>query len=134
VIDDKVFDIPQEVIAHFRDLRKVCNINSKIRVNVFDVIFSRNRDKYLDAVKSFLSSFHKERCIVFLDPDIGLEPGRPGLKHVRSWEAADIWKELKPGDVYTFYQHGNPRKKNWINYMKSKLEEALHLTKDNLLK
>src|SRR5208337_5259284 len=109
VIDDKVFDIPQEVIAHFRDLRKVCNINSKIRVNVFDVIFSNPRDKYLDAVKSFLSSFHKERCIVFLDPDIGLEPERqrPELKHVLEKEAAEIWEELKPGDTYIFYQHRN---------------------------
>lgn len=135
IIDGKPFDIPQEVIAHFRDLRKVCNINSNIRVNIFDVIFSKPRDKYLESVKSFLSSYPQERCIVFLDPDIGLEPEsqRPKLEHVLLSEAADIWKKLKHGDIYTFYQHRN-RKNNWINYMKSRLEEALDLTKDNLLK
>lgn len=127
IIAGEEFDIPQEVIAHFRDLRKICNINLKIRVNVFDVIFSEPRDKYLDAVKSFLSSFHKEPCIVFLDPDTGLEPERPGLEHVLLREAAEIWEKLKPGDIYTFYQH-RVREKNWIDYMKGRLEGALKLT------
>lgn len=124
------YPIPPEVIAHFRDLRKVCNINSKIRVNVFDVNF-KDREEYLDAVKSFLSSFHKERCIVFLDPDTGLAPKRPGLEHVLESEAKEIWDKLKPDDIYTFYQHRN-RKGNWIKYMKSRLEGALKLNETPL--
>jgi hypothetical protein len=127
IIDKKELPIPQEVIAHFRDLRKVCNINSKIRVNVFDVIFSKPRDKYLDAVRSFLSSFPEERCIVFLDPDTGLEPERPGLEHVLESEAKEIWDKLKSDDIYIFYQHRN-RKGNWIKCMQSRLEGALKLT------
>jgi hypothetical protein len=127
IVAGKEYDIPSEVIAHFRDLRKISNVNSKIRVNVFDAIFNEPRGKYLDAVKSFMSSFYKEPCIVFLDPDTGLEPERPGLEHVLMREAAEIWEKVKPGDIYTFYQH-RVREKNWIAYMKGRLDGALKLT------
>ena len=91
IIDGQEYDIPQEVLAHFRDLRTIGNINSEIRVNVFYDLFE-HRDSYLEAVKNFLSRFLQERCVLFLDPDTGLEPQHPSLDHVLESEAKAIWE------------------------------------------
>ena len=39
VIDGEKHDIPPEVIAHFRNLRTIGSISSKIKVTVFDPLF-----------------------------------------------------------------------------------------------
>jgi len=131
-IDGKEYDIPQEVIAHFRDLRTISNINSTIRVAVFDPLFE-DRDTYLNAAKAFLSNFRQQRCVVFLDPDTGLEPQNPNLDHVLESEAKAIWKETKSGDVYVFYQHQTNRAgRPWIEPKRGQLERALALPEHSI--
>jgi hypothetical protein len=116
VIDGKEHDIPPEVIAHFRNLRTIGSIRSKIPVTVFDPMF-QERASHLEAVLAFLSAFRQERCIVFLDPDAGLEPQRqpPTLRHVLMLEARAVWDAMKAGDVFAFYQHKtNMAGQEWI--------------------
>jgi hypothetical protein len=127
IIDGQEYNIPQAVLAHFRDLRTIGNINSEICVSVFSDLFE-HRGNYLEAVKDFLSRFLRERCVVFLDPDTGLEPQRPSLDHVLESEAKDIWEATKSGDVYVFYQHQTNRAgRPWIEPKRRQLEEALRL-------
>jgi hypothetical protein len=131
LLDGEERDIPHEILGHFRDLRTVETINSKIRVKVFAELFEK-RDSYLKSVKSFLSSWD-ERCVVFLDPDNGLEPQRPSLKHVLESEAKAIWEATKSGDVYVFYQHQtNQAGRPWIEPKRRQLEEALGLPKHSI--
>lgn len=109
VIDEAEHNIPQEILSHFRDLRTIEKLDSEILVTVFSDFFE-NRDNHLKAIKDFLSRFQKERCIVFHDPDTGLEPQRNvSLKHVKDSEAKDIWKELKSRDVFVLYKHQTNR-------------------------
>jgi hypothetical protein len=126
IIGGQEYDIPQEVLAHFRDLRTIGNINSEICVNVFYDLFE-HRGSYLEAVKDFLSKFKEERRVVFLDPDTGLEPPQNlSLKHVTDLEAKSIWMALKPRDVFVFYQHQTNRAgQSWIEPKQRQLENAL---------
>lgn len=85
-INKKECDIPPEVLVHFRDIRKIAAIQSEIQVTVFDIPFD-NRYSYLKDVISFLPCFQNQTCVVFLDPDIGLEPSRnPNFDHVLNLE------------------------------------------------
>ena len=131
-IDGEDRDVPPEVIAHFRNLRKIGSISSKTQVTVFDPMF-QERASHLKAVLAFLSVFRQERCIVFLDPDTGLEPPKQTqkkqgqkLEWVLRSEARSIWDEMKAGDVFAFYQHkNNMAGKPWIEPKQSQLAEAL---------
>jgi hypothetical protein len=132
IIDGQEYGIPQEVLAHFRDLRTIGNINSEICVDVFYDLFE-HRGSYLEAVKDFLSRFLRERCVVFLDPDTGLEPQHPSLDHVLESEARAIWEATKSGDVYVFYQHQTNRAgRPWIEPKRRQLEEALRLPEHSI--
>jgi hypothetical protein len=125
VIDGHPQDLPGEVIAHFRDLRRVCGISTKVRVTVFDRIFA-NRVSYLQAVLEELRALPPERRIVFLDPDTGLEPRRPDLKHVLNTETRAIWEALKKDDMLVFYQHQTNRTGlPWIEPKQIQLAKAL---------
>lgn len=131
-IDGKLHKIPQEVLSHFRDLRKIENINSKIQIAVFDNLFD-NRINYLNSVKKFLLRFQEETCVVFLDADTALEPQNPSLDHVLESEAKAIWRAIKCGDVYVFYQHQTNRAgQPWIEPKQRQLEKALELGKDSI--
>lgn len=132
IIDGQEYAIPQEVLAHLRDLRTISNINSEICVSVFYDLFE-HRGSYLEAVKDFLSRFLQERCVVFLDPDTGLEPQHSSLDHVLESEAKAIWEAMKSGDVYVFYQHQTNRAgRPWIKPKRRQLEEALRLPKQSI--
>jgi len=125
VIDGQPHDLPADVISHFRDLRTIGGISSEVRVTVFDPTFD-DRDTYVEAVLALLPAFARERCIVFLDPDTGLEPRNPGLEHVLNSEARAIWDRTKEGDVFVFYQHQTNRTgQPWIMQKRSQLATAL---------
>ena len=125
VIDGREQDLPEEVIAHFRNLRTIGGLGSKVRVTVFDPVFE-DRAAHLQAVLALLPAFGQERCIVFLDPDTGLEPRTPDLDHVLSSEARSIWDAMKPGDVFAFYQHQTNRAgQPWIEPKQAQLAVAL---------
>jgi hypothetical protein len=124
-IDGRQVTIPEEVIAHFRNVRAVASIDSHIRVAVFDAVF-QNRQIYLQAVLALLPAYAGERCVVFLDPDTGLEPQTPSLEHVLATEVNAIWVNMKSGDVLVFYQHQTNRAgQPWIPQKHVQLAQAL---------
>ena len=130
VIDGQAHSIPQEVIAHFRNLRTIGSISSEIRVTVFDSVFE-DRPTHLQEVLALLPAFGRERCIIFLDPDTGLEPQNPSLDHVLNDEAGTIWTNMKNGDIFAFYQHQTNRAgQPWIEPKRSQLAEALQVQPD----
>jgi hypothetical protein len=131
-IEGQAFDIPPEVIAHFRNVRAVGSIDSKIRVAVFDPLF-QDRQTYLQAVLALLPAYGRERCLVFLDPDTGLEPQTPSLEHVLGTEVSAIWTSMKPGDVLVFYQHQTNRAgQPWIPQKQAQLAEALSVPQPSI--
>jgi hypothetical protein len=128
IIDDQEVTIPQEVLQHFRSNQNVKNIKSNIKIFVFDSLI-KDRATYLNGAISFIKSHHNGPRIVFLDPDIGLEPSRPSLGHVLESEALAFWDTLEIGDIFVFYQHKTTRKKinlglkqkefDWLRHSKS---------------
>jgi hypothetical protein len=134
VIDGKVRDIPPEALAHFRNLQTIGGLSAKVRVTVFDSPFNeRQRRSHGDAVCAFVSAFSGERCVVFLDPDVGLEP-RPGdgtLKHLHETEARQIWESMKAGDVFALFQHRtNMAAKPWLGTKQRQLARVLGVLPD----
>ncbi len=124
-IDGKQFEIPSEVKSHFRDIRRIEDLSSHVEINVFDAVF-QNREVYHLQARDFIKSFAKEKCIVFLDPDTGLEPAHPNLTHVLEEEIRKIWVALKSGDVLVFYQHQTNRNgAPWIEPKRSQFERAI---------
>jgi hypothetical protein len=132
VIDGQAQDIPGEVIVHFRNLRTIGSLCAKVRVTVFDPVL-QDRVAYQQAVLALLPAFREERCIVFLDPDTGLEPQNPTLDHVLGTEARAIWDVMKKGDVFVFYQHQTNRNgQPWIEPKKLQLADALGIASDTV--
>lgn len=132
VIDGQAHEIPEEVILHFRNLRTIGSIGSKVRVTVFDPVF-QDRAVHQQAVLALLPAFAQERCIVFLDPDTGLEPQNPTLDHVLGTEARAIWNATKVGDVFALYQHQTNRAgQPWIEPKRLQLAQALGVAESAL--
>jgi hypothetical protein len=78
-------------------------------------------------------SFEQERCVVFLDPDNGLEPQNAGLQHVLETEARSIWEAVKPHDFFVFYQHQtNYAGQPWIEPKRLQLAGALGVPQQSL--
>ena len=126
-IDGDEFDIPEEVINHFRNLRTVGSLGSKVRVTVFDPVF-QDRPIHEQAILALLPAFAHERCIVFLDPDTGLEPQNPSLDHVLGREALAVYQTMKSGDLFAFYQHQTNRAgQPWIEPKRLQLAQSLGL-------
>jgi len=101
--------IPAEVLSHFRDIRNITGLCTRPCITVLRRPFE-DRTNYLEAVMDFISQFRSDKCVVFLDPDTGLEPkGKPDRRHVLNEEAQAIWEVLPSGWVYVFYQHQTNR-------------------------
>ncbi|MFH1921052.1 MAG: hypothetical protein ABIP48_14375 [Planctomycetota bacterium] len=125
-LDGQTHDVPDEVLDHFRNIRNITTVRSPVRTTVFDVPFE-NRAKYHESAIHFLLAFDQERCLVFLDPDTGLEPqNNPGLEHVLDAEARQVWDSMKTDDVLVFYQHQTNRAgQPWMDPKRIQLAEAL---------
>ncbi len=132
-IDGHRHQIPREVLSHFRDIRSVTGLSQQTRVSVFDAPF-RNREGYLRAALNFIASFSQERCLVFLDPDTGLEPnGGADAKHVLNDETRTIWEALPHGWTYVFYQHEtNKAGKPWIEEKRLQFANAIGVKVDQI--
>lgn len=127
-IDGKQHTMPEEVISHFRSIGKISGLAKRPKITVFDAAFEqRDRNFYFEAAKNFITSFNQERCVVFLDPDTGLEPnGGADEKHVRNSELKAIWDALPKGGMLAFYQHQTNRNgQEWIEPKKKQFEEAI---------
>jgi hypothetical protein len=132
-LDGDKINIPPEVIAHFRNITNIENINHKVKVAVLNKTLE-DRSSYFKAIVEFMSKYSKQKCIIFLDPDTGLEPeGKSSKEHVLESEASGIWKEMKIGDIFVLYQHQTNRAgKPWINNKKEQLEKAIRVSKGSI--
>lgn len=125
IIDDQETDIHVAVRSYFRDISNIQKINSKIKVAVFDLEFN-NRRLYQEATINFINDYSRSRCIIFLDPDTGLESANPDFKHVLEAEVCSIFQAMKSDDVFVFYQHKTNRNSQaWIEPKKEQLATAL---------
>jgi hypothetical protein len=125
-IDGERHQIPQEVLSHFRDIGNITALSRHPRISVFDCVFS-DRSSYVRTALDFVASFSQERCVLFLDPDTGLEPNGGGdTKHVLNTEAREFWDALPKGWLFVFYQHEtNKAGKPWIESKRAQLASAI---------
>ena len=144
IIDGQAKEIPKEVISHFRDIHKIKDIKFQVQVKVFDLILEDREKKtikfrhdYLSAVIELLLGHRKEKLIVFLDPDTGLQPmqtkskTKPKPEHVSEEEVKKIWDALKPEDVFVLYQHQTNRNgESWIKPKKIQFATAVGLSEN----
>ncbi len=133
IIDDQEVTIPQEVLQHFRSIKNVKNIKSKVRISIFDKLIE-DRTTYLNEAISFIKSHRNGPRMVFLDPDIGLEPSRPSLGHVLESEALAFWDSLRIDDIFVFYQHQTTpyKSQTWIETKRVQLAEAIKIRENQL--
>jgi hypothetical protein len=131
-IDNEEIDVPHEVIDFFRNINNIKKIKSKITVNVFCDEFN-DRDVYKEAAINFIKKYHNEKCVIFLDPDTGLQSQHPQHTHVLNSEAHDIFDALKSEDIFVFYQHKTNQNNNpWIEPKRVQLAQALGLKHDKI--
>ena len=127
-IDGEQHKMPGEVISHFRSINKISGLAAHPKITVFDAVFeNRDRNSYFEAAKNFIVSFSKERCIIFLDPDTGLEPsGRADKTHILESELKEIWGSLPKGWMLVFYQHQtNKNGQEWIKPKQKQFANAI---------
>ena len=130
-IDDDICTIPDNVIAHFRccrNIEKIINREERqLRIEVISSPFS-DRPKYLKEILTRIEGWANGLSIIFLDPDTGLAPRRPGPEHVLNNEIIAIWNAMSGSDVLVMYQHQtNRRGEPWIDTKRSQMEEVLKL-------
>lgn len=130
--------MPNAVLKHFsRSLMEITRLSSEgVQIQVVNSVWSaegRGSGAYMQKVKAELEKLPIDSpCIIFLDPDTGLEPpnGKPELEHVLESELQQIWeKAARVNDVLVFYQHKAPRinGESWIKLKNEQFESALHL-------
>ena len=128
-IEGRERPIPEAGLRHFRDVRNIRNLSADPRIDVLETPFV-DRRKYSEAVLEAIARRHEaEACVVFLDPDTGLEPRTAGFEHVLASELTEIWQHMLPGDVLVFYQHQTNRNATpWIQPKREQFEKALGLS------
>ena len=124
-IDGEPFEIPSEFKTHFRDIRRIEDIPSPVKILVFDMVLE-NRKVYVDQPANFITSFADEQCIAFPDPDTGLEPVHPNLNHLLEEELEKCRSILKSGDVIVCCRHQtNWNDAPWMELKMSQFERAI---------
>ncbi|MBL8529109.1 MAG: hypothetical protein JNL68_15590 [Burkholderiales bacterium] len=126
-IDGKDRPLPTSVLKHMRSMGNITTISKRPCVEVLADEF-KDRASYLTKVVSAVQETDKGRTIVFLDPDTGLQPTKPGWEHVLDAELTAIWAAMPKGHVLVFYQHrtnynGTP----WLEPKRAQFEAALGL-------
>lgn len=126
-IDGENYSIPSEVINHFRKIHNITGLKTDIEICIYDEVFE-NRKEYYNNVINYLGNYKDYKCIVFLDPDTGLQPpkSRAGYQHVLDVDVRKIWIEMKNEDILVFYQHGGRNKKiEWKEPKRIQLAKAI---------
>jgi hypothetical protein len=119
--------LPKAVIEHFRNVANVRTLQTEAHVEIIDALF-HDRTEYMEHILAAIRSLPQGVCIVFLDPDTGLESKSPSLKHVLETELLTIWQEMRAGDVLVLYQHQTNRTgAPWVEPKQLRLEKALRL-------
>jgi hypothetical protein len=126
-LDGEQVPLPPAVIQHFRRVAAASAIQSSAAIDVFGDPLT-DRDGYQHAVIDQIRCRSATPGIVFLDPDTGLESQTPSLDHVLDQEVAELWRELKAGDLLVVYQHQTSRNgQPWIAPKKEQFERAIGL-------
>ncbi len=126
-INGQAVKLPESVIRHFRNALAIGGLQCSATVEAIpDTLVDRNA--YLQILVERVQSRSESPCIVFLDPDTGLEPKSPGLEHVLESELLAIWRAMAVGDVLVLYQHQtNMSGEPWIEPKREQFERALAL-------
>jgi len=129
-LDGQQIPIPDAVIRHFRNVRNITTLADDPRIELITAHFD-DRGRYTRLIMDSIADRPVgESCIVFLDPDTGLQPTRPKLEHVLETELRDIWEAMQPGDVLVFYQNQTNRSgEPWIEAKRKQFEDALGLVR-----
>lgn len=133
-LDGQPHDVPPEVLTHFRNIRNATGVPASVRLTVFDTLFE-DRERYHNSVVQFVATFAQEKCLVFFDPDTGLEPqNNPGFEHVLDTEVRQVWDAMKSNDMLVFYQHQTNRAgQPWIDSKQIQLAQALDVDQERVL-
>jgi hypothetical protein len=85
-------------------------------------------DEYFRLVTERIGELQqKERVLVFIDPDTGIEPASGAQdEHLRAKDLFLVWKALRAGDKLIVYQHAS-RKGNWRQYLGRRAGQALQI-------
>jgi hypothetical protein len=117
--------LQNSIIRHFRNLASVESIATHPSIEVVADLLER-RAKYHEIVIQRVLARRHSPGIVFLDPDTGLEPQKPGPQHVLESELLDIWGNLRKRDLLVFYQHQTNRNGSpWIEAKMEQFERAI---------
>src|SRR5713101_1328631 len=92
-LDGQQIPLPAAVTQHFRHAPAASALEASVPIEVLADTFV-NRDDYHRLVVERIRSRPATPGIVFVDPDIGVEPREPSLDHVLDSELEDLWTEL----------------------------------------
>jgi hypothetical protein len=128
-IDGQQQQMPPEILPFFRNTRNIIGLSRHPSISILTDVFE-DRHSYFKAATNFVTKFKTERCVVFLDPDVGLEPeGGPDLRHVSNAETREIWEVLPSKWLYALYQHRtNYSGRPWIEGKKRQFEAAVGIS------
>jgi len=127
-IDGKQCEIPDEVISHFRNINNASTITTQPKITVFDTEFpEKDRALYSAEITKLIAKYQSEKCVVFLDPDTGLEPRRNvGKTHVLADEVKTIWQAIPKKWLLVLYQHKTNRSsEEWIEPKREQFAAAI---------
>jgi len=95
-IDGVGHKLPDAVINHFRRIQNIRELKTDIEICIFDEPFE-NRQEYHNKVVKHLANQMNKKCIVFVDPDTGLQPpkSKAAYQHVLNNEILMIWHSMK---------------------------------------
>ena len=117
--------IPEEVWAHFRSVTSIEALGRSTGLEIetltrpFD---GTQRANYVRWVADCLRE-RREKKVVLLDPDTGIEPRNVRTEHVKAAEVRCMWKALVPGDWLVLYQH-RWRDDSWRETAREKFRQA----------
>jgi hypothetical protein len=128
----KLVPLPEAVWRHFRNIHDIHDLGraAGITIDIFDDLF-QDRQDYTRRLIKWIQN-HPNRKMAFLDPDTGLAPHHPDLKHVNPDEIAHIHAALEPGDVVVLYQHAR-RTKTWLEDTRSEFARAVDADPDSIV-
>jgi hypothetical protein len=127
-IDGTSYPVPEPVLRHFRNVRRIEGMGNTPPIQVLEAPFEDRVAYQALVIRAIGERPVSGPTVVFLDPDTGLASPHPDMRHVMDAELAAIWTALLPGDLLVFYQHqANRNGQPWIPAKLAQFERALGL-------
>ncbi len=122
--EKKPIPLPKIVWTHFRNIKNIQRLQQPtgLRIELLGEFFE-DRAAYTESILRRIRR-RREKKLVFLDPDTGIEPGTPGPEHVTADEISRIFAVMKSRDVLVLYQHAR-RTKTWLDDTSTDFAEAV---------